>query len=96
MAYEVSYTHRFKKNVDRCRKRGYPMELLSKALSILIETGTLPKEYRPHKLSGNLDSQWECHLKGDWLMTWEQNDNTLTLLMLSTGTHSDLFGKTRK
>ncbi|MBQ2498264.1 MAG: hypothetical protein II509_06430 [Prevotella sp.] len=24
-------------------------------------------------------------------MTWEQNDNQLTLLFLQTGTHSDLF-----
>ena len=96
MAYEVSFTKRFKKNVEVCRKRGYPMDILRNALDILIETGTLPVEYKPHKLSGNLDSQWECHLKGDWLMTWEQNDNELTLLMLSTGTHSDLFGKTRR
>lgn len=96
MAYEVSYTKRFKKNVEQCRKRGLQMERLKTALDILIETGSLPKEYRPHKLSGNLDSQWECHIQGDWLMTWEQNDNELTLLMLATGSHSDLFGKNRK
>lgn len=72
------------------------MDLLKKALDLLVDNGSLPVEYRPHKLSGNLESQWECHIKGDWLMTWEQNDNELTLLMLSTGTHSDLFGKTRR
>lgn len=72
------------------------MDLLKKALELLVDNGSLPAEYRPHKLSGNLESQWECHIKGDWLMTWEQNDNELTLLMLSTGTHSDLFGKTRR
>ena len=27
---------------------------------------------------------------------WKQNDTELTLLMLTTGTHSDLFGKTRR
>lgn len=96
MAYEVSITKRFKKNVEQCRKRGYDMNLLKDALDILVDTGSLPETYRPHKLSGNLDSQWECHLKGDWIMTWEQNDNCLTLLMLATGTHSDLFGKTRR
>lgn len=96
MAYNVSYTKRFKKNVEQCRKRGLLMNRLKAALDILIETGSLPKEYRPHKLNGNHDSQWECHIQGDWLMTWEQNDNELTLLMLATGSHSDLFGKNRK
>ena len=96
MAYSVSFTKRFKKNVEQCRKRGLQMDKLKTVLDILIENGTLPIEYRPHKLSGVLDSQWECHIQGDWLMTWEQNDNELTLLMLATGSHSDLFGKNRK
>ena len=62
-------------------------------MSILSNTGTLPSEYHPHKLKGNFDGQWECHIKPDWLMTWEQNYNQLTLLFPQTGTHSDLFKK---
>jgi len=42
MAYKVSITKRFKKNVELCKRRGYPMHLLKEALDILIETGTLP------------------------------------------------------
>ncbi|MGN9063300.1 hypothetical protein [Segatella copri] len=30
------------------------------------------------------------------MLIWEQNDEELTLLMLTTGTHSDVFGKTRR
>jgi len=48
--------------------------------------------YRPHKLSGEYDNCWECHIKSDWLLIWEQNDTELTLLFTGTGTHSDLFG----
>lgn len=44
-----------------------------------------------NKLSGNHAGEWECHIGSDWLLIWEQNDTELTLLMLSTGTHSDLF-----
>lgn len=91
MAYTVSYTKHFQKSVEKCRKRGYDMAILKRALELLIDTGSLPTSFYPHKLSGNMENQWECHLKGDWLMTWEQNDNELTLLMLDTGTHSDLF-----
>ena len=72
------------------------MNELRVVLDILIETGTLPAQYKPHKLSGSMEAQWECHIKSDWLMTWEQNEHELTLLMLATGTHSDLFGKNRR
>ncbi|MGC4129045.1 MAG: type II toxin-antitoxin system YafQ family toxin [Bergeyella sp.] len=55
------------------------------------ETGTLPAKYKPHKLSGNYAGCWECHIKPDWLLIWKQNDNELILLLMDTGTHSDLF-----
>ena len=72
------------------------MQKLKTALNILVENGSLPPEYKPHKLSGNLEAQRECHIEGDWLMRWIQNDTELTLLMLETGTHSDMFGKNRR
>ena len=56
-----------------------------------MANGSLPAKYHPHKLSGDMDGIWECHIQPDWLMTWEQNDTQLTLLFLRTGTHADLF-----
>lgn len=96
MDYTVKITKNFKKNVALCKRRGYPMHLLREALGILIDTGTLPESYRPHILSGNHDGEWEAHICSDWLITWERHDNELLLVMLSTGTHSDLFGKTKR
>lgn len=58
---------------------------------MLQESGQLPVNYKPHKLSGNYKECWECHIKPDWLLIWKQNDKELTLLLLDTGTHSDLF-----
>lgn len=91
MAYEVYISSRFKKDYKRCIKRGLNMRLINEAMAILKENGTLPPQYRPHKLAGNLSGQWECHIEPDWLMTWEQNNQELTLLFLQTGTHADLF-----
>ena len=90
--YKIEYTNRFQKDVRRCQKRGLEIGLLQKAVKLLEQTGTLPVEYRPHKLRGNRKNQWECHIEPDWLMTWEQDDTKLTLLFIQTGTHSDLFG----
>ncbi len=89
--YSIDYTKRFKKDLKRCQKRGLDLQLIHDAIALLRTTGSLPAKYRPHKLSGNLDGQWECHIEPDWLMTWEQNEMELTLLFLQTGTHSDLF-----
>ena len=90
--YQVRMTHSFSKDAERCKKRGYDMQLLSKAIHLLAESGQLPASYRPHKLSGKFANCWEAHLKGDWLLLWFQNDEELTLLFTGTGTHSDIFG----
>lgn len=89
--YELEYTNSFEKDLKRCKKRGYNLQLLQEAIDILQEKGELPAQYRPHKLSGKLVGLWECHIKGDWLLIWQQNDTVLILIMTETGTHSDLF-----
>lgn len=91
MKYTIIPSKRFQKDMKRCEKRGYNMQLVKDAIVLLAETGTLPEKYRPHKLSGQYDGCWECHLKPDWLLIWEQNDTELILLFTGTGTHSDLF-----
>jgi mRNA interferase YafQ len=91
--YRISFTNRFKKDMLRCQKRGMDITLVSAAIAILKEQGVLPSSYRPHKLTGDHAGQWECHLKPDWIMVWEQNELELQLLFLYTGTHSDIFKK---
>ncbi|MBP5393987.1 MAG: type II toxin-antitoxin system YafQ family toxin [Bacteroidaceae bacterium] len=94
--YSITYTKRFDKDLKRCQKRGLKLQLILEAIRLLAATGTLPAQYRPHKLSGNLQGQWECHIQPDWLLVWEQHDQELILIMLNTGTHSDLFSKKYK
>lgn len=96
MAYIIKTTRYFDKDMARCIKRGYPMEELRKVMKLLEQDGSLPTDYKPHKLHGNRQGQWECHIKPNWLLVWEQHDQELILIMLNTGTHSDLFGKNYK
>lgn len=91
MAYTVKISNRFRKQFRLCVKRGLDMNLINEAMRLLAANGSLPAQYRPHKLSGKFQGVWECHIEPDWLMTWQQNDMELTLLFLQTGTHSDLF-----
>lgn len=96
MKYKIIPSKRFEKDMKRCQKRGYDMQLVKDAIRLLAETGTLPSEYKPHQLHGDRKGQWECHIQPDWLLIWEQHDQELILVMLNTGTHSDLFSKKYK
>ncbi|MDR0812112.1 MAG: type II toxin-antitoxin system YafQ family toxin [Paludibacter sp.] len=89
--YKIQTTKQFEKDVVRCQKRGFKLELLKEVMLLLSESGQLPMKYKPHKLSGDYADCWECHIKSDWLLVWQQDNNCLTLLFLNTGTHSDLF-----
>ena len=96
MKYKIIPSKRFEKDMKRCQKHGYDMQLIKDAIMLLAETGTLPAEYKPHQLHGDRKGQWECHIQPDWLLIWEQHDQELILVMLNTGTHSDLFSKKYK
>ena len=89
--YSVEYTKRFEKDVKRCVKRGLNISKLQVVANLLAQTGTLPHQYMPHKLSGDYAGCWECHIEPNWLLVWEQDDFKLTLLFLHTRTHSDLL-----
>jgi len=89
--YAIFYTNKFDKDVKRCVKRGLNIAKLQEATRLLAAEGSLPIQYRPHKLSGDYAGCWECHIEPNWLMVWRQNDTELTLLFMRTGTHSDLL-----
>lgn len=92
MQYEIRVKGSFKRAYKRCLKRGLDPAFLTEVLRILSETGTLPAQYKPHKLVGKYANLWECHIQPDWLLVWEQHDDELVLILIDTGTHSDLFG----
>lgn len=96
MAYKLRTTKQFEKDVKRCIKRGLPLDKLRKVMELLEKDGFLPQSYRPHLLHGNRKGQWECHIEPDWLLIWEQYEDELLMLMINTGSHSDLFGKTKR
>ena len=89
--YKIRTTNRFEKSLKLCQKRNYNLILLKDVIDILALDGKLPAKYKHHKLTGNFKNCWECHIKPDWLLIWQQDDQELILLFMDTGTHSDLF-----
>jgi mRNA interferase YafQ len=97
MSIKILSTNKFDKQLKLMLKRGKDREKLNKFLTLInegVKKGfeyhlLLPEKYHLHKLLGNYDSLWECHIEPDWLLIFSLNNGFLTLE--STGTHSDLF-----
>ena len=79
----------FKKDLKRVLKRGCSREKLEKVVAILMRGEKLPVAYRPHKLTGEWDGFWECHIESDWLLIYSFIKENLVLVR--TGSHADLF-----
>ena len=45
------------------------------------------------KKSYKLAVKRECHIQPDWLLIYLKQESILTLTLVDTGTHSDLFRK---
>ena len=94
--YQLQVTGQFKRDLKRCKKRGLPMEKLWEVISHLLNDEPLEEKYHAHVLTGDRKGQWECHIEPNWLLIWKVYEDKLILVMLNTGTHSDLFGKNYK
>lgn len=93
MKYDVVLSARFKKGLERAKKRGLNTDKLSNIIKMLADGKKLPPEYKDHKLTGNYAGKRECHIDPDWLLVYEYEDDELILYLVDTGTHSDLFDK---
>ena len=87
-------TNQFKKDVKAAKKRseknaGLIIGFLEK-LEIAGVAG-IDKKYRPHKLSGNYNNNWEAHLKPDLLIIWFEITEDNEIILLRLGSHTDLF-----
>ncbi len=86
----LSPTTKYRKDLKRQKKRGKDLAKLDAALRDLQQNGELRASYGPHKLSGEWNDLWECHIEPDWLLIYDVNDAEVQLIR--TGTLSDLFG----
>lgn len=80
---------RFKRDYKRVLKRGLNPQKLEAVLRLLSNDLALPERCRPHKLSGNYQGFWECHIEPDWLLIYDITAEFVELA--ATGSHSDLF-----
>ena len=89
--YNVLPSNTFKKELKTMIKRGYDISLLGEIVNKLANGEELPERNRDHALVGNYKGYRECHIKPDWLLIYQIEDQELILYLTRTGTHADLF-----
>ena len=91
--YQVKFTTAYKKVYKLMKKRGLDLSLLDEVVDLLRQGRQLEERYRDHGLTGDLAGFRECHIKPDWLLIYLIENDILTLTLIDTGSHSDLFRK---
>lgn len=89
--YKVKFTTAYKKGYKLMKKRGLDLSLLDEVVEILRQGKPLAEKYKDHELKGDYAGFHECHIKPDWLLIYLVENDILTLTLVDTGSHSDLF-----
>jgi mRNA interferase YafQ len=92
----VRHRSQFKKDYRLMMKQGKDIAELDDVIIELAVPNPLPESYRDHILHGEFEGYRECHLNPDWLLIYGYEDienNEQQLLLVRTGSHSELFTK---
>lgn len=90
--YSLFLSNRCKKSLVKISKHTkFKKETFDKVVDILLTGERLPKKYREHKLSGEYEGCFECHIQNDILLIYYFNDGKCILYAVDIGTHSELF-----
>ena len=95
MKYGIRKTSQFKKDFKLCVKKGLNIDDLLTVINLLRNGDSLPEHYKDHQLqpSKYYKNCRELHIKPDWLLIYKYTNDNVILLLVRTGSHSDLFKK---
>ncbi len=91
--YTVKYSSDFKKSYKKIKKQGKDITKLKVVVRKLANKEELDEKYRNHILKNSkyYKNCGECHIEPDWLLVYRYQNEELILLLVDTGSHSDLF-----
>lgn len=93
LKYKVKFTADFKKNYKKIKKQGKDIDKLKTVIAKLANKEILEEKYKNHMLtnSKHYKNCGECHIEPDWLLVYQYEDDGLILLLIATGSHSEIF-----
>jgi mRNA interferase YafQ len=83
------YSTRFKKEYKLMQKRGLNITKIHDIITRLVKEIPLLPQSKDHALNGDYLGYRECHIEPDWLLIYKIEGDDL--ILVRTGSHSDLF-----
>ncbi|CBL28710.1 type II toxin-antitoxin system mRNA interferase toxin, RelE/StbE family [Fretibacterium fastidiosum] len=90
---KLRFSSKIQKDLKLLLKRDYDLSAFDRVVRLLAQNAALPESLGDHPLKGDWSGFRECHITSDWLLIYRVERDTLTLVLVRTGTHSDLFKK---
>jgi mRNA interferase YafQ len=81
----------YKKDYKKYKNSPKKKEALKEVLELLKEEIPIPAKFLPHMLHGDYKGCMECHIQGDFLLIWYDEENDV-IELVRLGSHSELFG----
>jgi len=91
--YHIRFSSLFKKKYKLIKKQGKDLEKLKYIINKLAYGESIEEKYKNHMLtnSKHYKNCGECHIEPDWLLVYQYKKDELILLLVDTGSHSELF-----
>ena len=92
--YTIRRLKDFETSIKRLKHSGIKSSVKKKieqTIDLLASGKKLPANYKDHQLNGELSKYRECHIKGDLLLIYRIEKDSLILVLVNIGSHSQLF-----
>jgi len=95
MNYKVKYSKEFKKSLKKVIKQGKNIDKLLDIVDMLSQKQQLDPKYKDHALYNDkrFKDCRDCHIETDWVLIYKYLENELILLLVNTGSHSEVLDK---
>ena len=84
-------TTQYRKDLKKYKNQPKKLKALKEVLEMLSNEQPIPADYRPHMLIGQYKGCMECHIQGDFLLIWFDEERGI-IELVRLGSHSELFG----
>lgn len=93
--YTIKFSSAFKNSYKKIIKQGRDVNKLKQVIRQLANEKELDIKHRNHHLINNkyYKNCGECHIEPDWLLIYRYENEELILVLVDTGSHSDLFNR---
>ena len=93
MNYNIKYSKGFKKSLKKVIKQGKNIDKLLEVVDMLSKKQKLDEKYKDHPLYDNklFKGCRDCHIEPDWILIYKYLNDELILLLVNTGSHSEVL-----